>query len=141
MSPVLAIKFTVPEETGAFTFILPALTVKVPVLLLLEAFVIVTQLGQFCKVTCPEAVSLTFTLPLSACKVRALAFTVTGEAAPIEPLLLTSATAAALPDAPLTPLPDEAMLPFPAVLALVCKKNVPALLTVDGLIVTVLPAL
>ncbi len=141
MSPVLDVRLTVAPDTGALTLIAPAPTVNVP-LLALAALVMLLQPGQFCKFTVPAAVSLTLTLPLVACRVIALALATNAvPALPIEPLSLTSTTAAALPVAPLTPAPALAILPLPAVPAVVSRKNVPVLLTVDGLTVTVVPAL
>ncbi len=115
MLPVVEVRLTVLADTGPATLIAAALRLKVP-LLALAALVIVEQAGQFCKVTVPLAVSVTFTLPFSACRVRALALTVAAvPLLPTEPLSLTSTTTAADPVAPAMPLPLVVMLPLPAV--------------------------
>lgn len=84
--------------------------------------------------------SLTLTLPLLACNVNADALTTTVVGDPIEPLSLTSTTAAALPVAPAIPVVPELTIDPLVPVAVVCKKNVPVLLTVDGAIVTALAA-
>ena len=92
--------------------------------------VIEAQPGQFCRVTVPEAESVTLTLPLEACRVRAPALTVPE----MSPLLDTrTAVAAEMPE------PEVDMLELPEVESVVLRKKV--FLTEEGLTVTVVPTL
>ena len=82
---------------------------------------------------------MTLTLPLVACKVKALAFTGAFVPLVMEPFVLARITTAALPVAPAIPAtePEVVIFPLPVPVPVAFRKKVPELMIVEEVTVTV----